>query len=147
MADGTLISGVTAVVHVRVRSAPDSAKRRQALRADGVGITYPAPGASVLPDFQAQAIVPDSFRLDAAHTEGSATPRRYLRWTLDDGRFDTPQYSNNTGLVPGKRISATTNTSVSYRNLPEGRHVLKVTFVDRQSRNNLSFTTEFFVQK
>lgn len=145
-ADGTLIPGVSAVVQIRVRANPTAKARRAATRVDGIGITYPHPGATVLSDFQAQAVVPSAFKLGISGSEGEAMPRRYLRWTLDNGRFDTPRNSSNTGLIPGKHVSATTNASVSYRGIPEGRHVLKVTFVDRQSRNNLSFTSEFFVQ-
>ena len=144
---GHIVPRVRDSVSFTVRAPKLTIPASRASNKRGEGFIYPEPGARVERDFSARITVPAGFDMQPP-ASGSTTPlpRRYIEWSLDQGAFDVPAHSSATGLLGSVQRSATTSSSISYRDIPPGRHVLTARCVDaRKPSAAQTFVLEFTV--
>jgi hypothetical protein len=96
-----------------------------------VSFSKPTDGATVAGTFTARVNL-DNFTLDAADVgKAPADGKGHLHFSLDNGKYDTPEYSGANGKlakqlgVDGKYSPAVMPT-ITYTGIPAGRHTLKV---------------------
>jgi len=96
-----------------------------------VSIVSPADGASVSQPVTLRAQLTD-FRLSAADVGKPAkTGEGHLHFSMDGGTHDFPKYSGANGALAVKlgvqgKYSPSVTPTITYRNLPAGRHTVVV---------------------
>ncbi len=146
--DGSLVKGVQDTVTVTVQAPKIATANRRPTNARGEGIILPALGATVGPMVQIQLSFPKNFAPNPTDPGYRATgiPRRYVKWQLDGGTFDIPAFSSAMGYPQVKNASISVTSSVVYRDLPPGRHVIEVELVDQAAPSlRTRFSSEFIV--
>jgi hypothetical protein len=130
------------------------AKRPQLLGAPGasVRILAPLPGQHVSPRFVVRVAVSD---FDLARPRLGQRPLRgtgLLEFSLDDGRYDQPQYSGENGrwalaLAVNGYYSPASNPRIVYTRIPAGTHTLTVKLANRnEAPTGVSAAVKFNVQ-
>jgi hypothetical protein len=112
----------------------------------------PESGAAV-PGTVTAEVALENFALDQAavgmaNSEGSG----HLHFTIDDGRFDTPEYSGPNGQLAKQlgtdgQYSPAVEPTITYKGLPPGEHTLEVDLVNNDhSETGVSETVAFTVE-
>jgi len=93
-----------------------------------------------------------SFEVNAAAVGKKAKAGEgHLHFELDGGKFDFPKYSGANGTLAVKLGVAGTYSpavlpKITYKNLPKGKHTLKVYLAGNNHKNGKSATTRFTVK-
>jgi hypothetical protein len=93
-----------------------------------------------------------NFTIDAKHVGMAAKPNRgHIHFQLDKGKFDFPKYSGANGRLAVKLGTAGTYSpavtpTITYRNLPKGKHTLTVFLASNDHKNGAKATTTFRVR-
>lgn len=117
-----------------------------------VTIVTPAAGASEARTFQVRVRV-TGFRIERpARTADSRSRVGHLHFSLDAGRFDQPRYSGANGrmaldLGVNGFYSPAYRPTIVYRDIPRGRHRLRVELVSGDDRAiGVGATVTFYVR-
>jgi hypothetical protein len=94
----------------------------------------------------------EGFDLKRAFGEPAVPGEGHLRFVMDEGYFDEPQFSGNNGEL-AKRLgvdgqySPATEPTITYRGLPPGDHTLEVFLVNNDhSETGVSAKIKFEVE-
>ena len=112
-----------------------------------VTFVEPAKNATVGPDFTATVKL-DNFKIDAAAV-GKAPQKGvgHLHFSLDNGRYDTPVYSGPNGKLAKQlnvdgQYSPAVMPTITYRDIPAGKHTLKVELANNNHTSTGKSATE-----
>ena len=93
-----------------------------------------------------------NFRINAAAVGKAPMMRQgHLHFQLDGGKFDFPRYSGANGVLAKKlgvagTYSPAVKPTITYRNLPSGKHTLKVFLAANNHVNGKSAKISFTVR-
>jgi hypothetical protein len=97
----------------------------------GVAFKKPKPNSKVGAKFTA-VVKLSNFKLDPKDVgKKPALGKGHLHFSLDGGKFDFPKYSGANGKLAKKlgvtgKYSPSVTTEITYKNIPKGKHTLKV---------------------
>jgi len=117
-----------------------------------VSFVDPADGASTSGTVTAEVEL-EGFQIDPqgvgmANVDGQG----HLHFSLDGGRFDTPEYSGPNGKIAEQlgvdgKYSPATGPTITYRGLPAGEHTLEVALANNDhSDTGVTTATTFTVE-
>ena len=107
----------------------------------------PKGDATVGPDFTATVKL-DNFKIDPAAV-GKAPQDKvgHLHFSLDDGKYDTPVYSGANGKLAKQlnvdgQYSPAVMPTITYKDVPPGKHTLKVELANNNHTSTGKSATE-----
>ncbi len=131
-------TGVSAEVAFTVKASPSAA------------FLSPKEGATVGRTVTAKVALTD-FAIDAAAVGQAAKDGEgHLHFSLDGGKYDFPKYSGANGQLAQKlgiagKYSPSVTPSITYANLPPGKHILKVFLANNDHSDTGAGATVSFV--
>jgi hypothetical protein len=98
----------------------------------GVSFVKPKPNSSAKGGKVTASVKLKNFKLDPKAVGKPPQPGHgHLHFSLDNGKFDFPRYSGANGKLAKKlgvtgKYSPSVTTSITYKNLPKGKHTVSV---------------------
>jgi len=118
-----------------------------------VSFVEPTDGATVSNPVTAEVQI-QNFEIDAeAVGKENVEGEGHLHFSMDDGQYDTPQYSGPNGKLAQQlgvdgQYSPSTEPTITYDDLPPGEHTLEVDLVNNDhTETGTSATVTFEVEK
>ena len=117
-----------------------------------VRFVTPKAGATVMASKVTATVKLTNLKINAAAVGKASMAREgHLHFQLDKGKFDFPKYSGANGKLAVKlgvdgTYSPAVKPTITYRNLPKGKHTLKVFLAANNHQNGKSATITFTVR-